>query len=167
MKNYARKDVSDMNQTVDMNEVVKAAMGLLAGYLKQYSNRVTVELSSCLPSIKGSFQRMEQVVVNLIQNACQALPDKSHGIALETRYETRPSRVVVSVLDEGVGIKPEHMDRIFDPFFTTKSEKDGTGLGLSVCARIVKEHRGELDFSSDVGSGTVVELSLPAENAMS
>ena len=166
MKSYAKKDVSDMNQYVDMNEVVKAALDLLAGHLKNQTKEVSVELNHKLPPVKGSFQRMEQVVVNLLQNACQALPDKSRRIALQTSYIRSQGRVVVRISDEGVGIQPEHMDRIFDPFFTTKSDNGGTGLGLSVCATIAKEHRGELTFSSKVGQGTVVQLSLPADDPL-
>ena len=166
MKSYAKKDVSDMNQRVDMNEVVKAALDLLAGHLKKQTKEVRVELNHNLPAVKGSFQRMEQVVVNLLQNACQALPDKSCRIALQTSYIRSQGRVVVKISDEGVGIQPEHLDRIFDPFFTTKSDSGGTGLGLSVCATIAKEHRGKLTFSSKVGQGTVVQLSLPADDPL-
>ena len=165
MKSYAKKDVSDMNQRVDINEVVKAAMDLLAGLIKKHAKQIAVELTSDLPPVKGSFQRMEQVVVNLIQNACQALPDKSCGIAIQTSYESSQDKVVVTVSDDGVGINAEHLEHIFDPFFTTKSDNGGTGLGLSVCVTIVKEHEGELAFFSEVGNGTTVRLSLPADNA--
>jgi polar amino acid transport system substrate-binding protein len=101
------------------------------------------------------------VVVNLILNACQALPKAECGIFISTRFDDRRNMVVLEVRDEGIGIAPEDLSRLTDPFYTTRRQSGGTGLGLSVSARIVKEHFGELDFSSVPGEGTVVTLSLP------
>jgi polar amino acid transport system substrate-binding protein len=105
---------------------------------------------------------LEQVVVNLIQNACQSLPDRSKALTIRTYHDPRRNEVVVSVVDQGVGIKPEHLEHIFEPFFTTKLDKGGTGLGLSICANIVKQHNGRLEFKSEPGEGTEACLCLPA-----
>jgi polar amino acid transport system substrate-binding protein len=112
--------------------------------------------------VRGDAQRLEQVIVNLLLNACQALPDPERAVVLATRLDGAGERVVVEVRDEGVGIAPEHLPRLTEPFFTTRREAGGTGLGLSISAGIVKEHGGTLDFAAAPGGGTVVTLSLPA-----
>lgn len=160
MKNYARRDIPDMPKPVDMNDVVAAAVSLLSHEIRKSTRSLRIETArGCM--VEGNSQRLEQVMVNLIQNACQSLHDRNRGISITTFRGGRQKEVIVSVVDEGVGIKPEHMDHLFEPFFTTKSETGGTGLGLSVCASIVKEHRGRLEFKSEPGKGTEVRLSLP------
>ncbi len=161
MKNYAKRDVLDMDQQVNMRDVIKAALGLLSYQIKQATHCISVDAPGSLPLVKGNFQRLEQVLINLVQNACQALPDRDKKIAISACHEKESGRVVVCVADEGVGIRSEHLEHIFDPFFTTKSDRGGTGLGLSVCAGIVKEHHGRLEFASEWGRGTTVYLSLP------
>ena len=161
MKDYARRDVPDQPQRVDLDDVITAAAGLLSHEIKKSTRLFTIERQENLPPVKGNPQRLEQVLVNLIQNACQALPDPSKGIIIKTSYEEETDEVVVSIADEGLGIHPEHLKHIFDPFFTTKAARGGTGLGLSVCLGIVKEHNGRLEFASDPGKGTRAYLSLP------
>lgn len=162
MKSYARRDEPTRVQPVNMNEVINAALMLLATQIKKCAKGVSKKLDDSLPPVLGNFQRLEQVIVNLVQNACQALSGREGHISIETSFEPESNLVSVNIADEGVGINPEHVPRIFDPFFTTKSDRGGTGLGLSVCAVIVKEHRGNLAFDSTVGKGTKVTLSLPA-----
>jgi polar amino acid transport system substrate-binding protein len=111
--------------------------------------------------VLGNSQRIEQVVVNLLLNACQALPDPEHCIVLTTYFDQTAGTVVLTVADEGCGISPEHIPHLTDPFFTTKRESGGTGLGLSVSATIVKEHNGTLEFESTPGIGTTVTLTIP------
>jgi polar amino acid transport system substrate-binding protein len=103
------------------------------------------------------------VIVNLLLNACQALPDKERKISLATGYDPATGFVILTVADEGIGITPEVRPYLTDPFFTTKRDTGGTGLGLSVSAGIVKEHGGSLEFNSAPGEGTVVSLRLPTE----
>ncbi|HEY5512648.1 MAG TPA: HAMP domain-containing sensor histidine kinase, partial [Geomonas sp.] len=114
-----------------------------------------------IPLIRGSAQRIEQVVVNLVMNACQALPGPDRAIELATFVVPGENAVVLEVRDQGTGISPEHMPHLSDPFFTTKRESGGTGLGLSVSQGIVKEHGGSLTFSSAPGAGTTARLTLP------
>ena len=101
-------------------------------------------------------------MVNLMLNACQALPDPGRSIRVFTSRESDRDGVLFVVEDEGVGIPSEDLSRLTDPFFTTKRERGGTGLGLSVSAGIVKEHGGSLEFRSVPGAGTTAILSLPA-----
>ncbi len=162
MKQYARRDDQDKPQKVDLNDIITAAAGLLSHEIKKSTRLFAIERRENLPPVKGNPQRLEQVLVNLIQNACQALPDRGKGIVIQTCYKEEKREVMLCVADEGLGIHPDHLKHIFDPFFTTKGARGGTGLGLSVCLGIVKEHQGRLEFYSDWGIGTKAYLSLPA-----
>lgn len=163
MKTYARRDEPTRIEPVNMNEVIHAALMLLASQLKNSCGGAVLRLCDPLPQVAGNFQRLEQVVVNLIQNACQAFCGKQGQITIETSFDSVRNRVSVCICDQGIGIRSEHMPRIMDPFFTTKGDSGGTGLGLSVCAAIVKEHKGDLSFDSTIGKGTRVTLCLPVK----
>lgn len=162
LKNFARQEVADHGCDVDLNRTVRTAIRLASPTLKNSTDSFRATLSDNLPPLRGNPQRLEQVVLNLLINAAQALPDRSRGIDLITEYDSERGHVVLRLADEGVGIAPEHLPHIFDPFFTTRREKGGTGLGLPVSSRIVKEHGGHLHFSSRPGEGTTVVLTLPA-----
>jgi polar amino acid transport system substrate-binding protein len=162
LKDFARQDVSAATEAVDFNGVVQTAVRLVESSLRSATSRFEAHYAPGLPLIPGNTQRIEQVIVNLLLNACQALPDAEHGIALSTIYDQDAGTVVLKLVDEGLGIAPEHIAHLTDPFFTTRRESGGTGLGLSVSATIVKEHNGTLEFTSIPGSGTTVTLALPA-----
>jgi polar amino acid transport system substrate-binding protein len=159
LKNYARRGDPALHDDVNLNEVVRTALRLVDGLVRTSTDRLTLELAPDLPKVRGNTQRLEQVVVNLLVNSCQALPDRSRGVAIRTWAEG--GRASLEVRDEGVGILPEHLPRLTEPFFTTKRERGGTGLGLAVSAGIVKEHAATLDFDSTPGQGTAARLSLP------
>ncbi|NJD39410.1 MAG: transporter substrate-binding domain-containing protein [Geobacter sp.] len=161
LKDFARQDDAALMEPLDLNQVTQAAVRLGDRSLRGATNRFEAAYDESLPLIRGSSQRIEQVLVNLLLNACQALTDQQRGIYLRTFSDPDHQRVGVSVRDEGCGIAPEHLDRLTDPFFTTKRETGGTGLGLSVSAGIVKEHGGSLHFSSPPGHGTTVTVLLP------
>jgi polar amino acid transport system substrate-binding protein len=161
LKDFARQDSSPAVESVDFNAVVQAAVRLVDSSLRSATNHFEAQYDPALPAIQGNAQRIEQVVVNLLLNACQALPNVAHGIVLRTCYDQAAGTVVLTLTDEGLGIASEHIARLTDPFFTTKRESGGTGLGLSVSATIVKEHNGALTFESTPGSGTTVTLTLP------
>ncbi|UCF95896.1 MAG: HAMP domain-containing protein [Spirochaetaceae bacterium] len=163
LKDFAKQDRADMAQIVNLNLIVKSSLILLDSMLKKATDRLTVELSPRIPAIHGNAQRLEQVVVNLVQNACQALAERSQEISISTDYDERRNRVVLEVRDQGEGIPRENLAKICDPFFTTKREEGGTGLGLSVTSTIIKDHRGELEFHSDRGKGTTVRVFFPVD----
>ncbi|WP_242342235.1 transporter substrate-binding domain-containing protein [Anaeromyxobacter terrae] len=160
LKDFARRDDAPPLARVDLNEVARAAARLAGAALRRATARFELELAPALPAVLGSGQRIEQVVVNLLVNACEALPAPGRGVRLTTRRED--GRVVLEVRDEGVGIAAEHLARVEEPFFTTKRARGGTGLGLSVSASIVKEHGGTLALTSTPGAGTTATLALPA-----
>ncbi len=161
LRTFARRDTSDMTQSVDMNAVLKSAVALLSNMIMKSTNRFSVEYGTHLPLLRGNFQRLEQVIINLIQNSCQALRAVQKGISVSTFYDEKTRGIIVRVEDEGVGIPPEILPHITDSFFTTKPESGGTGLGLSISSRIVKEHGGTLTFTSEVRKGTRAEVFLP------
>ncbi|WP_242341465.1 MULTISPECIES: transporter substrate-binding domain-containing protein [Anaeromyxobacter] len=160
LKDFARRDDAPPLAPVDLNEVARAAARLAGAALRKATARFELELAPALPAVLGSAQRIEQVVVNLLVNASEALPAPGRGVRLTTRRED--GRVVLEVRDEGVGIAAEHLARVEEPFFTTKRSGGGTGLGLSVSAGIVKEHGGTLALTSTPGAGTTATLTLPA-----
>jgi PAS domain S-box-containing protein len=161
LRDFVRRDASDMNQSVDVNNVLKSAVSLLSNMITKSTSHFSVKYGENLPLLKGNSQRLEQVIINLIQNACQALPDIRRGISLLTSYNEKTWSIVVKVQDEGGGIPPEVLPHITDPFFTTKFDSGGIGLGLSISSRIVKEHGGTLNFTSEAGKGTTAEITLP------
>lgn len=112
------------------------------------------------PTVVADRDRLEQIFLNLIVNAADAMPS---GGTLSVRIERRdPEFVQIEIEDTGVGIEPEDLDRIFDAFYTTKARGKGTGLGLLVSQRIIREHGGTLRVQSEVGKGTCFTLTLPA-----
>lgn len=159
LKGYARQTPIDMNGAVDLNAALDSSLALLANYIKQSTDHLQIGKAGALPAVKGDQRRIEQVIMNLLQNACQALPNKSGEIRVTTRCSE--TEVEFSVADSGSGIGEADMKHIFDPFFTTKREHGGTGLGLCVSQAIINEHKGKLRIESRPGQGTLVTCSLP------
>lgn len=167
LKDFVRRDTTDMTQSVDMNAVLRSTISLLSNTIMKSTNHFSVAYGENLPFLKGNFQRFEQVMINLIQNACQALPNNRRGIFVSTSHDEVKTSIVVEVEDEGTGIPSEMLSHITDPFFTTKSDSGGLGLGLSISSRIVREHGGALTFTSEPGRGTRAKIVLPILQANS
>ncbi len=163
LKEFAGHESAEMLEKVNLILVVKAAVTLASNFIKKSTDFFSVDYPEFLPAIRGNFQRLVQVVLNLIENACQALPDKSRAINIRFKNNTGVKSITLIVEDEGSGISEENLGRIKDPFFTTKRERGGTGLGLSVSSSIVEEHGGTLEFYSSDSEGTRAYLTLPAE----
>ncbi len=161
LRDFARQEPLDLSEEVDLNIVATTAVRLTENTIRSSTRNFVVNLHSDLPKIKGSSQRLQQVVINLIVNACQALESMEQGIAITTSYDTVTRMICLSVKDEGKGIEPDNLGRLSDPFFTTKREQGGTGLGLSISSAIIEEHDGRLNFESAPGIGTKVTLYLP------
>jgi two-component system NtrC family sensor kinase len=162
LKDFARQEPGDMNQMVRINAVVDAATLILGSLIKKSTDRFSFESGSGIPPVKGAFQKIEQVVINLISNACQVLTARNQGVSVTTSYARERGRVIVTVKDEGAGISPENLKHIMTPFFTTKRDSGGTGLGLAISYNIIKDHGGDLSFESEPGKGTIATVSLPA-----
>lgn len=162
LKNFARRDLPAQSERLDLNAIVQASVRLVENTIRKSTTGFAAAYAEDLPLFRGSAQRIEQVVINLLLNACQALEHDAQGIRVSTRFEPGKGELVLEIADEGVGIAPEDLPKLTDPFFTTKREQGGTGLGLSISIGIVKDHHGSLGFDSRPGRGTTVTLRLPA-----
>ncbi len=161
LKDFARRDDSDSNDAVDLHQVINSSLRLVKNAMQKATANFQADYCEPLPKVRGNGHRIEQVVVNLLLNACQALNSSNQAIRLRTGLLADEQMVYIEIEDEGCGIEPELLERMTDPFFTTKRESGGTGLGLSVSAGIVNDHQGRLEFDSAPGQGMRVRLLLP------
>ncbi len=185
LRDFSRVAPASDHQSFDLGEVAQKAIRLVGSSIHKATSRFDTDFVPGLPPVWGNPSRMEQVVVNVLLNACQALPatgggggreggdrrdphdphdmpdPRDRGITVSTAVTPDGRSVLLTVADEGVGIAPQDIPRLTDPFYTTKRASGGTGLGLSVSAGIVQEHGGSLDFTSEPGRGTTVRLVLP------
>ncbi|MFC1744989.1 PAS domain S-box protein [Candidatus Riflebacteria bacterium] len=161
LKDYSRQDDSNLKGEVNLIDVVNTALVLTQNKIKNATRKFTFKAAQNLPHVMGNRQALEQVVINLILNACDALQNKEQGIRVITSVEQENNLVGISIQDEGVGIPDKLVNRITDPFFTTKKDTGGTGLGLSISSSIIHEHGGNLTFESLPGQGTRACISLP------
>lgn len=165
LRDYAFQESSSDFAPLDLNGVALAAVRLVDNTLKKCTYDFRLDLADELPVCHGDFGRLEQVVINLLLNSCQALTDSGQRIWLKTFYDVDREELVLQVGDEGQGIDKTMLGSLTEPFATTKGATGGTGLGLSVSTRIVKEHGGRLDFYSQPGQGTSVSMILPIPNS--
>ncbi|WP_447978383.1 ATP-binding protein [Candidatus Nitrospira bockiana] len=151
-------------QPLEINSVIRAARALLAERMRLAQVETIVSLEVANPLVDGCQIQLEQVLVNLLANAIDAVAEAPRK-AITLSSTLTDDRVTVSVKDSGIGIPPEYLSRVFDPFFTTKEVGQGTGLGLSIAFGIVKEHHGEIAVTSQVGHGTEFTIQLPISGA--
>ncbi len=165
LKDYARPPAATPSvpaENVDIAAVISSAVNLAANQIKKYTQNFSVECQKDLPAVKGNFQQLEQVMINLILNSLQALADKNKSVTVTAAYLDNEGQILIQVEDEGSGILPQYLDQVFNPFFTTRRDTGGLGLGLSICATIIKNHEGQIQFESQEGEGTTVRITLPA-----
>jgi len=162
LTNYSRRDTGERNQLVNINKIIELALIILGNTIKESTNNFYKHLSKNLTKVKGNSQQLEQVIINLINNACQSIENKGKSITIGT--EEVADFVVVNIIDEGTGINEEDLKYIMDPFFTTKRNMGGTGLGLSIAYNIIERHKGKLIIESKKGAGTTVKILLPKVN---
>ena len=161
LKDFARTDKCDLNEPLDVNKAVVSSVAILKRQIEQHTDNFRVSLRDNLPAARGSGQRIEQVLINLIMNALDAIQGRGRGVTVSTASDDGGAQILVRVTDEGQGIPADILPRITEPFFTTKSGTGGTGLGLSISYSIIKEHGGTIEFDSKEGVGTTVTLRLP------
>jgi two-component system NtrC family sensor kinase len=162
LKDFARQDPSEMTDTVDVNRIAAKSVSLVGNMLKKSTHHFEAAYTADVPAVTGNARKLEQAVINLLVNACQALPGPDRAIRLTTSVDPDTQCVIIEIADQGPGMAPEVLQRIRDPFFTTKRESGGTGLGLAIADRIVGEHKGRLTFVSVLNKGTTARISLPA-----
>ena len=161
LKDYTKLDSGKFDEDVDINRVVEMSITITGSLIKKSTSGFKVEYEKGIPYAKGNPQQLEQVVINLITNACQSLKNKKSPVKVITSYDKKNKQAKITVKDEGVGIKESDIKYIMDPFFTTKRDMGGTGLGLSISYNIVKSHGGKLTLESKPDEGTTAEVSLP------
>jgi PAS domain S-box-containing protein len=143
---------------VDVNRVIQDTLGLVEHQLQKSAIQVTLNLEPALPPVKGNAGKLQQVFLNLLLNARDAM-ESGGTLAIVSRSEDGFARI--DVTDSGLGISAEHLARIYDPFFTTKAARKGTGLGLAVTYGIVREHGGNIEVDSRPGAGSRFQVELP------
>ncbi len=161
LKGFARKDEGLLVDRVDINNVIEESARLVHNQVHKFAD-ISLDLGEGIPLFRGNAQKLEQVLINLVINASQAMPDDVRG---EIRISSRRDGewVEVKVADNGSGMSETTLKNIFDPFFTTKRARGGTGLGLSIAFRIMEEHGGHISVNSALGEGTTFTLRMPLE----
>ena len=162
LKDFSRPAPQDTFEPVDLNEVVCNTLRIMRLAIDKATDSFAVEYEDNLPKVLGNVRQLEQVLVNLLSNACQALQDRSESLVVAVYYDSEKQKVCLKVWDEGRGIEEKMITQVSDPFFTTRRESGGTGLGLSISTRIIEEHEGHIHFESTPGYGTTVTVHLPA-----
>ncbi len=155
---FSRKPALEALGYTSMKQIIDGALGIARLHPRARAVEVQVEVQDGDPPLIGQSSLLQQVVVNLLQNAFQASRD-GDVVSLRAFHDDRWS--VLEVIDHGEGISEQDLPHIFEPFFTTKETGEGTGLGLSICYGIVKEHDGKLEVESQKGQGALFRLSLP------
>jgi len=160
IKGYAKPSDRDFEPT-DLNAIVEDALVLAEYQISQGAIDVIKNIPQDLPKIKGVGVQLEQAILNMIINACEAMAGKKGELTISAGIaKDNPDRVEITVSDNGRGIPKENLRKIFDIFFTTKGPQ-GTGMGLSMAYRIIKDHNGDINVESEVGKGTRFNVSLP------
>ena len=154
---HALRPQDSIREKVKLHNVLKDTLETLESELIEREIKVNLELAENLPLIDLDTGQIQQALYNLIRNAAQAVTPKTGQITIETTFTDH--EVVVSIVDNGKGISPEHMGALFEPFRTTKSS--GNGLGLLIVRRIIRDHGGEMEIDSEENKGTTVNLYLP------
>ena len=165
--NFSRTSTTEFRET-NLNQVIRDTLSLLEHQFKTARIVVDLSLAEELPQIHGNSGKLQQVFLNLLLNAKEAMPDggRLRVTTLVDASNGHSSHVSALVADSGSGIAPEHLKRIYDPFFTTKTmpkpgDRRGTGLGLSVSYGIIQEHAGKIHVESAIGAGTTFHLEFP------
>lgn len=162
LRNFAKKDDGSLIEDIDLNYLITNNLTLTQKHIKKYAE-LEIELSENIPTFKGNMSKLEQVFLNLVMNASEAI-ENGHGlIKILTGFDKTKSEVLLIIIDNGCGMDDTTKKNIFDPFFTTKRNKGGTGLGLSITYGIVKDHEGKIEVESKIGEGTKFTIRFPAK----
>ncbi|MEK6583748.1 MAG: ATP-binding protein [Nitrospirota bacterium] len=174
LRAFARQSTGAFEQ-VNLNDVIDDSFTLITQQLKNHNIEIMKELDESIPRIWGDHNRLEQIFLNLMTNAKDAMEENGEGVlSIKTQpiidmtvdKNGKVTGVLVLFSDTGVGIGDNIMDKIFDPFFTTKEVGKGTGLGLSISYSILNDHGGSITAESNAGTGTTFRLEFPVERRM-
>lgn len=163
LKGFARNHDDRMHSGVQINEVVQSSLTLVKTLLNKSTKNFSLKLYKDIPFFYGNFHQIEQILINFLTNACQALENENQGIEIATTLSDDKKHIQLQVIDQGMGIQDEIIKKVMDPFFTTKRSSGGTGLGLYVSFEIAKQHGGEISFHHNQPKGCIAQLTLPVE----
>ncbi len=161
LKNFARQSNVVDKSSMRINTAVENALRLAQTSLRKSGVELEIDLASDLPLLKGNLQNIEQIILNLVINAVQAIDHDQGVVRIATGFQNKDRRIFVSITDNGCGVAPDISDKLFDPFVTDKQAEGGTGLGLSVTYSLVNAHDGEIVFQSNKEKGTTFTVFLP------
>ncbi|MBF0109188.1 MAG: PAS domain S-box protein [Magnetococcales bacterium] len=161
LKHLSRQDQAPVRKPFDLREVLYEAIGILRGQISRHTDHFHTRILEEPVHVLGNSRQLEQVFINLLLNALQALSQRTCAVEISMTHEAVSKEVQVIISDEGIGIPEENMAKLTHPFFTTKGERDGTGLGLSIANSIIVNHGGRMSFASKEHEGTRVTVTLP------
>ena len=145
--------------STDMNQTIRTVLSIVRVELQQHSVDLQTQLNEHLPTVLGDKVQLQQVVLNLVMNAVEAMQSVQHRVLKVQTDQTNPGMVRVSIEDTGTGIDPANIDRVFKPFFTTKA--NGMGMGLVICRSIIENHDGRIWVSPSTNGGSIFQFELP------
>jgi signal transduction histidine kinase len=161
LKNFSKQSNVAEKSTMQVNAAVKNAMRLAQTTLRKSGVRIQPDLDENLPLIKGNLQSIEQIILNIIINAIQAIDHMDGIIRITTGFQRKDARICLQITDNGSGISDAIADKLFLPFVTDKKAEGGTGLGLSVTYGLVQAHGGDISFETREGNGTTFTVLFP------
>lgn len=161
LKGFVRDEGETNFEKLDLNAIVNSSVIFLDNIIRQSTDCFLLKLTPGLPLLHGNKHKLEQVFINLIHNACQALTDRSQAIIVNTMFDAEKDRLILKVYDFGRGIEHGDLSKVADPFFTTRRDSGGTGLGLSVSSRILKEHGAHMYIESELNKGSIFSVFFP------
>jgi signal transduction histidine kinase len=153
------KDREPLLEEININHVIGESIELVASQAEEAGIALMTELDD-MPPIPADSSGLSQAVLNLLNNALDAVDEGQGVVTVKSRFDTMHRQAVIEVIDNGSGIDPEQLDKIFHPFYSAKGQK-GTGLGLAVTRKVVEEHQGDIHVSSTPGEGTTFTITLP------
>ena len=165
-RTFSRDTSEEAGIPFSLNETVRNALRLTQAQLHEHDIELVLNLSDGLPRVVGNSNQMEQVILNLIRNAGDALDERDSGVGRRIRARTsvQDGLAILELEDNGVGMDEADRVRVFEPFFTTKTADRGTGLGLSISYAIVKRHGGDITCKSTKGTGSAFRVALPVSS---
>ena len=162
MKYFVGYNKNGRHAELDVNKLIRNAASILWHHIHKHTDNFQMVLPDEILPAWGNGQQIEQVIINLLMNALQSLPDKQCGVCITSSSDPAAGEIIITVRDEGEGMSRHAVEHLREPFFTTRLDTGGTGLGLYISDSIIKEHHGSLEFSSQPGQGTVATIHLPA-----
>jgi signal transduction histidine kinase/ActR/RegA family two-component response regulator len=161
LKNFSKQSNVAEKSALQVNTAVKNALRLAQTTIRKSGVQIELELGEDLPLMLGNLQSIEQIILNIIINAIQAIDHENGVIRIRSGFQQKDERILIAISDNGRGISAAVADKLFLPFVTDKQKEGGTGLGLSVTYGLVQAHGGDISFETRKGKGTIFTISMP------